>query len=218
MSVTIGSKLTAAPERMTVRTCFGCGAMGALGECDTGCREQQLELVRAAAFDDVAAVRASAHACVDAFLAVVETLAWRQPPAADYESAYRSLQERARAVLRRYPRPPVEDVVLDGATVSATATWCEDCGAIESFQPCMEVCIWRPVEWVSASSYSDLRERALAQVAIESRLRGLLSRVAWVTPLDGEWRTCWRVLAAEARRALAAIDVPDADRACVSLA
>jgi hypothetical protein len=206
MTVTIESSPVAPPERLEIRTCFGCGAMGSLGECDVGCSEQRIELVRAAAFDKVVGVLAHARACVDAFWPVVSQMALREPSAESCESAFRSVQDAARAVLRRFPCVPDEDVVLDGAAQPAIATWCAECGAIESFQPCLEVCIWRPVEWVSAAGYRRARERALEQIAIESRLRGLLGRLAWVTPLDGEWRTCWRVLAGEARRVLDVID------------
>jgi hypothetical protein len=204
MSIAIDSALRAPPERITVRTCFGCGAMGRLGGCDTGCHERPVELVRAAAFDEVAAVRSSARAAVDAFRAVVEDLAWRHPGSAEDESSYWHVQGDARTVLQRFPHRPGDEDVTDTPTESTAASWCGQCETIESFQPCIEVCIWREAEWVSAGSYRQERERALAELTAEARLRGLLQRLAWVTPLEGQWRTCLRVLQAEARQTLEA--------------
>ena len=54
------------PERLTVPTCIGCGAMTEFGTCDTGCSEHKLELVRAAAHDASAVLGSSAHARAEA--------------------------------------------------------------------------------------------------------------------------------------------------------
>lgn len=202
MSVASDTTLRAPPERIIVRTCFGCGAMGRLGGCDTGCPELRLELVRAAAFDEVAAIRATAEAAVDAFRLAVQDLAWSHPDGAEGEYSYRRLQDEARVVLHNYPHRPRDEDVTDAPTEPTTATWCGRCGTVESFEPCMEVCIWRPVAWVSASSYRRERSRAIAALMVEGRLRGLLQRLAWVTPLEHQWRTCLRVLGPEARRVL----------------
>jgi len=40
-----------ARDRLTAATCIGCDAMSQLVNCDTGCSEHKLELVRAAAYD-----------------------------------------------------------------------------------------------------------------------------------------------------------------------
>jgi hypothetical protein len=206
MSTMIRSNLTAAPERLTVPTCFGCGSMARDATCEHGCHEQSLDLVRAAAYDELVSVRVAARACVDAFRPIVEELAWRQPEAGHaYELAYRTVQERARAALRSHPVPAHEDDVMLGAAEPASTWWCDECGALEARQPCLEVCIWREVDWVRATSYEAERGRTLSELALESRLRTVLSRVAWVTPLEGEWLRCWRVLRADAR---AALDVP----------
>ena len=202
MSITIDSNNTAATDRLVVPTCIGCGAMRWLGTCEDGCSEQRLELVRADAYDELAAVRAGACACADAFRTVAEELAWHQPPATQYESAYRSVQDQARAALHRFPGSHERDDVLQGPAEPATTWWCAKCGGIDAPQPCIEVCVWRSVEWVSETSYLEERERALSELVIESRLRGLLRRIASVTPLEDEWRSCWRALQAEARATL----------------
>ena len=202
LSITIDSNTTAVTDRLVVPTCIGCGAMRWLGTCDDGCREQRLELVRGDARDELTAVRAGARASADAFRAVAEELAWRQPAATQYESAYRSVQHQARAALRRFPDSHERDDVLQGPAEPATTSWCPVCGGIDAPQPCLEVCIWRSVEWVSETSYQQERECALSELLIAYRLRGLLRRVASVTPLENEWRRCWRALQTEARRTL----------------
>ena len=204
MSITIDSNTTAATDHFVVPTCIGCGAMRWLGTCEDGCREQRLELVRGDAYDELASLRAGARACADAFRAVAEELAWGQPAASQYESAYRSVQDQARAALRRFPDSHEWDIVLQGPAEPATTSWCAECGGIEAPQPCLEVCIWRSTEWVSETSYQQERERALSELAIASRLRGLVRRIASVTPLEDQWRRCWRALQAQARGTLEA--------------
>ncbi len=204
MSTTIHPILTTVPDRLTVPTCAGCGAMLRLGTCESGCREQRLDLVRAAAYDELVAVRRGARACTDAFRAVVEEFVRRQPAAGHYESAYRSVQHQARTVLHRFPDPPLHDQVLRGPTAPATTSWCGDCGGFDAPQQCLEFCIWRPVEWVKYSSYQQERMLAVSEWLTESRLRQLLRSIASVTPLDGEWQRSWHALRAEARGMLEA--------------
>jgi hypothetical protein len=84
------------PDRLTVPTCIGCGAMSRFGTCDTGCSEQKLELVPATAYDSLAALQSGADMRADAFRTVADELAWRQPAADEWETSYRSVQEDAR--------------------------------------------------------------------------------------------------------------------------
>lgn len=202
MSTTIHSSLTAAPDRLTVPTCVGCGAMSRPGTCESGCREQRLDLVSAAAHDELVRLRRVALACTDAFGAVVKEFVRRQPAAGEYESAYRSVQDQARAALHRFPDPPLQEV-LRGPTAPATMSWCAECGGIDAPQQCLEFCIWRSLEWVKYTNYQQERMLAVSEWLIESRLRELLGRIASVTPLNGEWPRSWRALQAEARGMLA---------------
>jgi hypothetical protein len=204
MSTMIPPILTMVRNRLTIPTCAGCGAMQHPGTCETGCREQHLDLVRAAAYDELVAVRRGARACTDAFRAVVEEFACLQPAAGQYESTYRSVQHQARTVLHRFPDPPLQEQVLRGPTEPATTSWCAECGGIDAPQQCLEFCIWRSVEWVTHTSYQQERMLAVSEWLIESRLRELLRRIASVTPLDGEWPRSWRALQAEARGLLEA--------------
>ena len=92
-----------APGRLTVPTRIGCGATGRFGTCDAGCSEHNLELVRAAIYDSLVAIESSARIRADAFRAVAEALAWRQPAAEAWEAAYTAVQDDARRALRRHP-------------------------------------------------------------------------------------------------------------------
>jgi hypothetical protein len=209
MSTTIHPRPTAAPyrpapDRLTVPTCFGCGAMGCLGGCENGCHEERLDLVRAAALDELIGVRARAQACSAAFRMVAEELAWREPGPSGDEAALRAVRNHARAALHEFPDHWGKEAVLEGAAQAATTWWCADCGSVDAPQPCLEVCIWKPVEWVTEASYLKERVRAAADCAVEERLRALVRMVAWTTPRRGEWQRCRRALQEDARCALGA--------------
>jgi hypothetical protein len=193
-----------APARLTVPTCIGCGAMTQFGTCDTGCFEQKLELMRAAVHDSLAVLGSCADARAEAFRSVAEELAWHQPGGEDSEDAYRALQHKARASLHRHPSVDGQDVELEEPAEPATTWWCAECGGIDAPQPCLGICIWRPVEWVNTSVYELERERVLAKRERQLRLSRLLRRVASITPRDGKWELGWRVLKAEAQEALKA--------------
>jgi hypothetical protein len=194
--------MTATIGRLTVPTCVGCGAMGEFGTCPTGCREQRLELVRGAAYDEIVAARRRLEAHSDGLRAVIEQLAYEAPDDGGYKPAYRSAQRRARSVLREHPPDPVADAVADEPTASATAWWCPQCNAIDAPQPCLGICVWRPVEWVERGRYAEERGLALSARAAGERLRLALRRAATVTPREGQWERGWHVLRAEALIAL----------------
>jgi hypothetical protein len=191
-----------APERLTVPTCIGCGAMGQFGTCDTGCSEQKLELVRAAVHDSLAVLGSSADARAEALGPIAEELAWHQPTGEDSEAAYRAVQDRARSALRRYSGADEEEVEVREPAEPTTTWWCAECGGIDAPQPCLGICIWRPVEWVNRAVYEQQRERVLAARGTELRMSRLLRRLASVTPRHGQWERGWRVLQAEAQEAL----------------
>ena len=83
------------PERVTVPTCIGCGAMARWGTCDAACSEHRLELVSAAEFDALEAGRSAVRARVGACRPVAETLAGTEPGPDGWHAAYRASQ-RAR--------------------------------------------------------------------------------------------------------------------------
>ena len=168
--------------------------MGRFGTCDGGCGEQKLELVPAVQYDVLAALASSARVRAEAFGAVVEELALRQPGAEEWERAYRSVQDVARIALRGYPEVDAEDVNWDEQVEFATTWWCAGCGGIDAPQPCLGICVWRSVEWVNGIRYLEQRAGALVERDTEQSLRGLVRRVAFVTPRAGQWERGWRAL------------------------
>lgn len=182
-----------APSRLTVPSCSGCGAMRVFGTCETGCSEQKLELVPAAAHDALVAVRTEAETALDAFRRVTERLREESPAPGDHDTAYRSIQRDARAALHRHPDLRADDSAWKPAE-SATTWWCPRCGGIDAPQPCLDVCVWRPVEWVNRSEYDRERDRALAAREAEHQLRDLVRLLASVTPRAGGWERTWNAL------------------------
>lgn len=172
--------------------------MSRFGTCDGGCGEQKLELVPAVQYDMLAAFASSGRTRAEAFGAVVEEFASRQPGADEWEAAYRSVQDVARIILGRHPEVDPRGPDGDEPVEFATTWWCAACGGIDAPQPCLGICVWRSVEWVNGIRYLEQREGVLAERDTEARLRGLVRRVASVTPRDGQWERGWRALAADA--------------------
>ena len=191
-----------APDRLSVPTCVGCGAMSRLGTCDTGCSEHKLELVRAAAYDALVVAASDVRACADAFADVGGLLARPEPGPDEFEGAYRSAQRAARDALRRHPDIGQQTIDWTQPAEHAITWWCAECGGLDAPQPCLGICVWRSVEWVERSLYEQLREQTMLEREREHRLRDLLHRIAWVTPRRGHWERGWRLLQLDAREIL----------------
>ena len=205
------------PDRVTVPTCIGCGAISQLGTCPGGCTEKKLELVPAGHYDRSAAHAASTRIRAEAFRAVATQLSSRLPGADELEAAYLSVQAAARISLRRYPESSAQDQDWDEPPELATTWWCAGCGGIDAPQPCLGICIWRRVEWVNATLSEKERPRNLADRDAERCLRLLLRSVAWVTPRSGQWERGWRVVETQARQTLRACRMPNPSRALANL-
>jgi hypothetical protein len=193
--------------------------MEEFGTCDTGCSEQKLELVRAAAYDSLTTATANARARAVTFGELVATLARQHPSVGEFEAAYRSAQQAAREHLRRHPDLDAPNIDAEEPPEAATAWWCPKCGGIDAPQPCLEICIWRPIEWVNRNLYEQERERSLSERKREHRLQQLLCHVAWVTPHPDQWERSWRLVHAEAVEALDDVSAPakdDPDKATAS--
>jgi hypothetical protein len=134
------------PDRVTVLTCIGCGAMGRSERCEGECSEHKLVLVSAADYDAVAQLEP-----------IVRRVAEARP--ADPRAALLALRERAREALRE-----VKD--LDEPNI-VTGWWCAECGNVDLPQPCIGVCVWQPAEWVNVALYERARasRRFLARAA-----------------------------------------------------
>ena len=161
--------------------------------CAGPCRERRLELVSGADYDALTAVASACRARIEGLRAVVGELALGEPGPGEWRAAYEALQQSARSVLRRF-RPAAggrDDEVLSPAP-TVTVWRCEDCGGVDAPQPCIDVCIWGPADWMDAASYESERSRAAADREVEQSLAGLLRRFAFATPRDGQWERSWR--------------------------
>lgn len=188
------------PARLTVPTCIGCGAMGRPGSCELGCREHKLVLVRAAAHDSLAVVEERAKRSIELLRSVCqEALADEPGP----QQSCTRIRELARNTLRSELATPGSEVDAREPSEAATAWRCPECGGIDAPQPCLGICLWRPVEWVAAERYESERARVLRAVATADRLRSLTRRLAHVTPRAGAEEQTRRAFQAEAERTLA---------------
>jgi hypothetical protein len=184
--------------------------MSRLGTCDIGCSEEKLELVRAVDLEGLTRLAFGTHVRAEAFRAVATELASGLSGPDDREATYRSVQIAARATLRRYPEVDGQSESWAEQAEGATTWWCAGCGGIDAPQPCLGICIWRPIDWVNAKLYGQERTRALAERDMEMCLRRLLRRAAFVTPREGHWERGCRVLQAEAQETLDACADPAA--------
>ena len=190
------------PDRVTVPTCIGCGAMSRPGTCETGCAERKLVLIRAAALDVLTNAERQILANTTALASPAEQLLDGRAATEEWPGAFASVQEQARTALRRAPDDPAVAAELDTPAEPAVTWWCDQCGGVDAPQPCLGICVWRTVEWPHDSIYEDARERVLAERQTEQRLRALLRRLAGTTPHHGQHERSWRAFAAGAAAAL----------------
>jgi hypothetical protein len=144
----------------------------------------------------------SARANADALRPVAERLATLTPASSEHETAYRSLQRQARTVLRQHPECAGDGIDLEHPAEPAITWWCPVCGGIDAPEECLGICIWRPVAWVERSLYERRREQAMSASRDEQCLRGLVRRIAFVTPRAGQWERGWNAIQADARETL----------------
>jgi hypothetical protein len=174
------------PERVTVLTCIGCGAMGRQDRCAGNCSEHKLVLVNAV--NHAALLRAKEAA--GRLASVIAPLA--EPCPSDGRQALLELRERARNALRA--GAPVNDPLVPE---TVTGWWCAQCGNVDLPQPCVGVCVWRPAEWVNIDVY----ERDREQLSPLGPLRRCVAQLAAVTARPGQERRNWEALRALARAA-----------------
>jgi hypothetical protein len=168
--------------------------------CPGTCRERKLELVSDGEYDEVATAAAACRIRIEVLLPVVEELASAERRRADWRGLYESVRERGRAVLQAAGQPTREAPDGEAWSAETTVVWrCPDCGGLEATQPCIGVCIWRPLEWVEAGAFATERVRALRDIELERSLFDLVSRFARVTPRDGQWERNWRAFQGQAR-------------------
>ncbi len=191
------------PRRLSIPGCIGCGAMRQYESCEGACQERRLELVRAGDYDELTAVAAACRVRVEGLRALVGELAHTEPGPGEWRAAYETLQQSARSVLRGSgPTARGRDEEPPSPAQTVTVWRCQDCGGLDAPQECIDVCIWRPADWVDAASYEAERSRAARDREVEQSLAGLLRRLAFATPRDRQWERSWRAFQAQARLAL----------------
>lgn len=79
--------------------CIGCGRVEAPQNCIGVCRDRKVELVHASELADAETRLAQAHAEAAALRTLVAQLAGTKPRDGQWEQSYRSMQERAKALL-----------------------------------------------------------------------------------------------------------------------
>jgi hypothetical protein len=191
------------PDRVTVMTCIGCGAMSVPGACPGTCSgERKLELVPASDYDEAQIQGDAAAAQIEKLRLLLETFV--ASDSADPTEALPALAASARDVLRGAPSGSV--TADDDEADSVVTWWCPRCGGIDAPQPCIGVCISRPVEWVNLQSFERERHRRASLVDQLRELTDVARALGFVTPRPGQVDRNWQALQARASRALSALE------------
>lgn len=178
-------------DPLLVATCIACGARTRYGTCPGGCDDVPLDLVERAA---VTAQRA----WLDALSARVARLREISAALGDDTVGWDDLRARARAALiPGLPERPDPPEVVE-------AWGCPRCGRVDAPQPCLGVCIGRPVEMTDAAAYRDLAERSAALADVERELAAVVRLLAHVTPRGGRGDETRMALTARTAKGFAA--------------
>ena len=172
------------------------------GSCDTGCAEHKLVLVRAATLDILACAETTVQAGIAALRPPAEELLDGPLPGQTWPVAYAAVQAHAREALHSAPDDPTVATVLEESAEPAVTWWCDRCGGVDAPQPCLGICVWRPIDWARHDIYEQQHERTLCEHDTEQRLHGVLQRLANTTPRAGQHRRSWEAFAEQAAKAL----------------
>lgn len=178
------------PGRVAVATCIACGARSREGDCPEGCTDLALDLVDAGEVDALAARLAALEIRIDALRKLPEAILAAAPHGHD------GLREQARAALG-LGVPSAE------ADVEIVEAWgCPKCGRIDAPQPCLGVCIRRPVLMQDASAYRVLTHEADLAAGCDRELSALARLLLHVRPRAGQEERSWAALRAQAQALL----------------
>ena len=189
------------PERLTVPTCIGCWSMRLLADCESDCAEQKLELVHAAAYDELVQEATEAQALLPALAEAERRLA--EAPAELGEPAYLAAQAIARAALRAHPARTAEETADGEPPRVRTAWWCPECGSVEASEECLGICVWQPLQWVNLSVHREFEQQVTGQRERVAQARALLAQLAHTTPRPGHWEESLALIRAQAGALLA---------------
>jgi hypothetical protein len=151
-----------------------------------------MDLVEAADIDALAARLAGLEARSAALQTVADVLAGDP-------GDWVSLRERARAALE-VPVPEAE--IAPDAVIEAWG--CPVCGRVDAPQPCLGVCVRRPVLMADAAGYRELAAGVEAAERRDEALGALAHLVVHVTPRPGQEERTRAALAGRARQLTAA--------------
>lgn len=179
------------PARVTVPTCAGCGAMRSPGLCETGCAEHRLLLAAATTVDALTNAQSEILSSIAMLRPALDELANTAPRPEGWEAAYGALRVRARAALSHPVDARTAAYVLDEPAEPVLAWWCDRCDGVDAPQPCLGVCVWRPIDWTRYEIYAALRERVVSLYETEQRLRALVRRIAHTSPRPGQHFRTW---------------------------
>lgn len=175
-------------ELLTIRTCIACGAMEAPRPCTGACDDRRLELVDRDAHDEALATLERARGRVAALTRLAERIIAAPADGADAAAVRREAREFLRAAEHDAGPGDLEPAAY------VTAWWCAGCGRIEAPQPCLGVCVRRPVDYVRAHEHA----RALAAIEEARRtevdLTAMARQAAWVMPRPGHAAETWTAL------------------------
>ena len=190
----------ALPDRVTVLTCIGCGAMGREERCDGDCSEHKLVLVSAVDHDELLRAADAARVRAARLASAVRPFVDVHARSGDPRDTLLELRDGARRALRDGGRVEPRTDWASPATV--TGWWCAQCGNVDMPQPCLGVCVWRPADWVSLALYERRLRLAEPDLRAARSLSGFLARAAAVTPRAGEGQRNLDAFRAQARAAL----------------
>jgi hypothetical protein len=188
------------PDRITVLTCLGCGAMGREARCEGDCSEHKLLLVDAGDFDALQSAAQLAHQRSAALKPIARALLDSHPSEQACTDAYRALRAAAHKALEA--TKPYDDRGDWQAPPPQTGWWCAQCGNVDAPRPCIGVCVWHQTEWVNLTLYQAGLNRAAEDFRAAPEMRRILARLVAVTPHAGRCQDNWRALQAQARAAL----------------
>lgn len=185
------------PDRVTVLTCIGCGAMGRQERC-VNCSEHKLELVRASDYERLLSAALDARTRALRLAPVVREYAALTPDDRGDGDGER-LREMARQAVVDNPTAAVAEERVPEPVVG---WWCAECGNVDMPQPCIGVCVWKPAVWVNLALYERQRRLAEPWTRAERALSRFLTRARSVRPRAGQELRHWSALRAQAVSAL----------------
>jgi hypothetical protein len=194
------SSVVSLPDRVSILSCIGCGAMGREERCDGECSEHELLLVSAVDYDELLGAAHAARVRSARLASAVREFADAHAQPGDPRDALLRLHDVARRATRDGGRG--ERPTGWGAPATVTGWWCAECGNVDMPQPCIGVCVWRPADWVRLALYERQLRLAKPQGGAGQSLSRFLARAGAVTPRVGEWQRNLDAFRAQARAAL----------------